>query len=195
MLRITEEQLSQLRALPIEGVAQRLGLRVSRHRSLCPFHDDTNPSLHFCISKNTFKCFVCDAHGGVIDLVMHCLHKPFVEACQWLADENNVILSEWQPAQKPQNTTVRAFNPEKYLRFFEHPYLGEAARQFLFGERRLNAKVVSWCRLNSYTDKRGTPWLQIPYYDIDGHLIGVQSRNLSYSKLNIINQQSSISNQ
>lgn len=182
MLRITEEQLSQLRALPIEGVAQRLGLRVSRHRSLCPFHDDTNPSLHFCISKNTFKCFVCDAHGGVIDLVMHCLRKPFVEACQWLADENNVILSEWQPAQKPQNTTVRAFNPEKYMRFFEHPYLGEAARQFLFGERRLNAKVVSWCRLNSYTDKRGTPWLQIPYYDIDGHLIGVQSRNLHYNQ-------------
>ena len=90
MLKITEQQLSDLRALPIEGVAQRLGLSVSRHKSLCPFHDDRHPSLHYSIAKNTYKCFVCDAHGGPIDLVMHHLRKSFVEACQWLADENNI---------------------------------------------------------------------------------------------------------
>ena len=52
MLKITEQQLSDLRALPIEGVAQRLGLSVSRHKSLCPFHDDRHPSLHYSIAKN-----------------------------------------------------------------------------------------------------------------------------------------------
>lgn len=80
MLKITDKQLSDLRALPIEGVAQRLGLSVSRHKSLCPFHDDRHPSLHFSVTKNTYKCFVCDAHGGPIDLVMHHLRKSFVEA-------------------------------------------------------------------------------------------------------------------
>ena len=181
MSRITEQQLSELRALPIEGVAQRLGLGVSRHRSLCPFHDDSHPSLHYSVAKNTYKCFVCDAHGGPIDLVMHHLRKSFVEACQWLADENNIIMQEFIPHDKP-SAPKRAFNPEKYIRFFEHPFLCQAARAFLFGERKLNEKVVGWCRLNSYTDKQGTTWLQIPYYDINGNLIGVQSRNLCHSQ-------------
>ena len=191
MLKITEQQLSDLRALPIEGVAQRLGLSVSRHKSLCPFHDDRHPSLHYSIAKNTYKCFVCDAHGGPIDLVMHHLRKSFVEACQWLANENNIILQEWKPADKP-SAPIRAFNPEKYLRFFEHPFLSESARAFLFGERKLDPRVVSWCRLNSFTDKQGTSWLQIPYYDIDGNLIGVQSRNLSYQSSAINNQSSAV---
>ena len=179
MSRITDLQLSELRALPIEGVARRLGLGVNLHRSLCPFHDDSHPSLNYSVARNTYKCFVCGAHGGPIDLVMHHLRKPFVDACQWLADENNIILSEWQPAQKTHHIGTRTFDPARYLRFFEHPVLSEAARRFLYAERRLNEKVVGWCRLNSYTDRHGTPWLQIPYYDTEGCLTGVQSRNLT----------------
>ena len=184
--------IQKLRALPIEVVAQRLGLNVSRHKSLCPFHDDSHPSLHFSVTKNTYKCFVCDAHGGPIDLVMHHLRKSFVEACEWLANENNIILQELQPADKP-SAPKRAFNPEKYLRFFDRPFLCESARAFLFGERKLDPRVVSWCRLNSFTDKQGTSWLQIPYYDIDGHLIGVQSRNLDYRKPSANSNQPSLS--
>ena len=53
--------LQKLRDLPIEGVALRLGMKVQKHKALCTFHDDKHPSLSFNISKNTFKCFVCDA--------------------------------------------------------------------------------------------------------------------------------------
>jgi DNA primase len=38
--------------------------------------------------------------------------------------------------------------------------------------------VVRWCRLTSWKDKQGVPWLQIPYYDCEGKLIGIQNRNL-----------------
>ena len=77
-------EIEKLRDLPIEGVAERLGLRVSRHKALCPFHDDHHASLSFKVSKNTFRCFVCDAKGGTIDLVMRFLNKDFREACRWL---------------------------------------------------------------------------------------------------------------
>ena len=170
--------IQKLRALPIEGVAQRLGLQVSRHKSLCPFHEDSHPSLTFHVAKNSFRCFACGAHGGVIDLAMHVLGKSFIEICQWLANEHNVILTEWKPADKP--TEPKPFDAARYIRYFEHPILNEAARAFLFGERKLNEKVISWCRLTSFTDRHGIPWLQIPYFDIDGNLIGVQNRNLSY---------------
>ena len=180
--------IRKLRALPIEGVAQRLGLQVSRHKSLCPFHEDSHPSLTFHVAKNSFRCFACGAHGGVIDLAMHVLGNSFIETCEWLANEHNVILTEWKPADKPAEP--KPFDAARYSRFFEHPSLNEPARAFLFGERKLNEKVVAWCRLTSFTDRHGIPWLQIPYFDIDGKLIGVQNRNLSYQSSAINNQSS-----
>ena len=60
---MTQEQLQFLRAIPIEDLASRLGLDVRHHKALCPFHNDRHPSLSFNVRKNTYRCFVCDAHG------------------------------------------------------------------------------------------------------------------------------------
>ena len=173
-------ELQKLRDLPIEGVAERLGLRVSRHKSLCPFHDDHHASLSFKVSKNTYRCFVCGASGGPIDLVMRYLNKEFLDACRWLADEHNVIIEngKWNIENEAQKVQSSIFNPQYYERFFERPWLNDEARRFLFSERRLDPRVVRWCRLTSWKDKRGVPWLQIPYYDREGKLVGVQNRNL-----------------
>ena len=169
-------ELQKLRDLPIEGVAERLGLRVSRHKSLCPFHDDHHASMSFKVSKNTYRCFVCGASGGTIDLVMRHLHVDFREACRWLADEHNIIIDEWKPA--PTDEVHKAFDATRYERFFERPWLNEEARRFLFDERRLDPRVVGWCRLTSWKDKQGVAWLQIPYYNKEGQLVGIQNRNL-----------------
>ena len=177
-------ELQKLRGLPIEGVADRLGLRVERHKALCPFHSDHHASLSFSVRRNTFCCFVCGAKGGTIDLVMRVLHKDFKEACRWLADEHNIILDEW--TTKEVTTTLplgegsgeRLFDATRYLRFFEHPWLNEEARRFLFEERRIDPRVVRWCRLTSWRDRQGVPWLQTPYYNREGKLVGVQNRNL-----------------
>ena len=168
-------QLQKLRDLPIEGVAERLGLQVRMHKALCPFHDDHHASLSFSVRRNSFRCFVCGASGGTIDLVMKYLDKDFPDACRWLADENNVILTEYQPKEVE---SPKPFDASRYERFFERPWLNDEARQFLFDERRLDERVVRWCRLTSWRDKRGVPWLQIPYYDREGRLVGVQNRNL-----------------
>ena len=170
-------ELQKLRDLPIEGVAERLGLRVRMHKSLCPFHDDHHASLSFSVRRNSYRCFVCGASGGPIDLVMRHLHVDFKEACRWLADEHNVILTEYQP-QTSDIGHQTSFDASRYERFFERPWLNEEARRFLFEERRLDARVVRWCRLTSWKDKQGVPWLQTPYYNRKGKLIGIQNRNL-----------------
>ena len=59
-------ELQKLRDLPIEGVAERLGLQVKRHKALCPFHDDHHASLSFHVRRNTFRCFVCGASGALL---------------------------------------------------------------------------------------------------------------------------------
>ena len=179
---MNKEQLQRLRSLPVEAVAERLGLRVVRHKSLCPFHDDHHASLSYSPSRNTFRCFVCDARGGTIDLVMRLLNMSFPDACRWLANGTNIILDTYRPRTPTVDRPARPFDAARYARLFEHPWLSDEARTFLFTERRLNPRVVSWCRLTSWTDRQGTHWLQTPYFDASGQLIGLQNRNLDYGK-------------
>ena len=176
-MSMDNQQIQALRDLPIEEVAERLGMEIRAHKSLCPFHNDHHPSLSFNTRKNTYRCFVCDAHGGTIDLVMHLLHKDFKEACQWLSNgsyETPTIIYNLSSI----NSTP-SFDASKYEKFFDHPYLSPAAKAFLFDQRRLDPRVIRWCRLTSWRDRNGIDWLQIPYYSQDHHLIGLQNRNLT----------------
>lgn len=186
--------IQKLRDLPIEGVAERLGLKVSRHKSLCPFHDDSCPSLTFNVSKNTYRCYVCGAHGGTIDLALKLLPSmgksggvSFLEACQWLANEHNVILTEWQPANKKPKHEYK-LDVEYLSGLVRQPVLNAEAREFLFEKRHYNEAVVRWLGISSISLatpcwRYGRPYydapsLLIPYRDVEGNLLSVQSRYL-----------------
>jgi len=177
-----KQELQKLRDLPIEGVAERLGLEVTRHKCLCPFHADKHPSMTFNVRKNTGRCYVCmNETIGTIDLVMKVLNKDFKEACEWLADSSNIILTNEKEFQASGFKDYKPFDASRYVRFFEHPYLSAKAQNFLFEERKLDPRVVRWCRLTSWADKEGVNWLQTPYCDMEGHLTGIQNRNLDYT--------------
>ena len=173
---MTKYELQKLRDLPIEGVAERLGLRVERHKCLCPFHDDHHASLSF--RNNKFKCWSCGENGDTISLAMKVLGKDFKEACRWLS-----LTPDPSPIERGEKKReVKPFDAQRYARYFERPWLSEAARKFLFEERKLDERVVRWCRLTSWRDRQGINWLQIPYYNREGKLIGIQNRNLGPSK-------------
>ena len=217
-------EIQKLRDLPIERVAEQMGIKVERHKALCPFHDDHHASLSFNTRKNSCRCYVCMGNSvGTIDLVMRYLGKDFLSACRWLAEVNGVYLEDGRKREgsssysslggsssggsfsgdNPKGSSSEdnsggfslgnnsggsssgkssSFDASRYARFFEHPWLNEAARRFLFEERKIDWRVVNWCRLTSWTDKKGINWLQIPYFDMDGRLIGIQNRNLDYRK-------------
>lgn len=140
--------IDKLRSLPVEGVAVRLGLDVRKHRCLCPFHADRTPSLSFSVKRNTYRCWSCSARGDPIDLVRNLLHKSFVEACRWLADENAIITSEYKP-ETTMTTTTTTFPADFYSFLIEHLPLGSLAHGFLFGERRYSRDVVLRQRITS----------------------------------------------
>ena len=186
-------EIQKLRDLPIEGVAEQLGMVVKRHKALCPFHDDHHASLSFNTRRNSCRCYVCMGDSvGTIDLVMKYLGKDFLSACRWLAEVNGVYLEDGRKDSlskeassldaSPDASLSSSFDAGKYARFFEPPWLNEAARRFLFEERKIDWRVVNWCRLTSWTDRKGVNWLQIPYFSTEGKLIGIQNRNLDYRK-------------
>ena len=192
---IDRNVIDRLEATPIEGVAERLGLQVIAHKCLCPFHDDTRPSLTFHIGRNRFRCFVCDAHGGVIDLVRGVKGLSFKEACNWLEPNNLQSAFPNLPSfPRPQSGSSSASHPsyppdlEWLSKLIQYKVLSDPARQFLYDERHIDPRVVAWCGLTSIMQSApcwrfgkpfyDAPALLIPYYDIDGRLRSVQSRYL-----------------
>lgn len=147
-----------------------------------------------------------------IGLVMKSLHVDFPKACFWLAERNGILLEKgrgriWRrdcnsspaaSAVSPASSAAsalsaasaaprsfdapHAFDAARYARFFEHPWLNEAACRFLFDERKIDGRVARWCRLSSWTDRKGVNWLQIPYFDREGRLVGIQNRNLDFHR-------------
>ena len=96
-------------------------------------------------------------------------------------DSCSTTENQCNPCQKEYPCSP-SFDASRYARFFEHPWLSDEARRFLFEERRIDPRVVLWCRISSWQDREGTHWLQTPYFDIEGRLIGIQNRNLDYKK-------------
>jgi len=112
---------------------------------------------------------------------MKVLGKDFLDACRWLADGklDSSFMIQVSSYLKPETRNLKPFDASRYEKFFARPFLNAEARRFLFEERRIDPRVVRWCRVTSWKDRNGTPWLQIPYYDREGKLVGVQNRNLA----------------
>ena len=54
--------------------------------AICPFHDDTNPSLSISPERKMFKCWVCGTAGSAISFVQKYEHISFFEALKKVAD-------------------------------------------------------------------------------------------------------------
>lgn len=56
--------------VPMEDAARYYGFAVNRSRRiLCPFHNDSHPSLQLYKNGRGWWCYVCDTGGSVIDFV------------------------------------------------------------------------------------------------------------------------------
>jgi DNA primase len=155
MARISQETISCLQMLSCEDVAERLGIEVQRHKTLCFMHEDHHPSMAFLgENRERWNCFVCNKGGHAIDLVTEYTDLNFVEACQWLCKIFGISLDNYSPA-KSSMKVIRIKKRQK-LEDVEKPFstvvaqwildnssLSEQGKEFLFGKRLLNAEVAN----------------------------------------------------
>ena len=182
--------LDEIRATPIEEVAENLGIGIVRHMALCPFHNDKHPSLHFDLKKNRYKCFACGASGNVIDLVMRYNNMEFKEAINWIG--NKEVNTAKDNAYEKKESREEAVDIEYLEVLMKNVCINEDAARFLFDERRIDRRVVEWCGLTSISSDTpcwrwgkafyDAPSLLIPYRDVDGKLLTVQGRYLGKEK-------------
>lgn len=75
----------------------------SRHVALCPFHDDTRPSLQVSEKKGFFKCFACGAGGDAITFVKDFKKIPFKEALIEIAEKFHFPVDELKAPRAAAN--------------------------------------------------------------------------------------------
>lgn len=67
---------------------------------VCPFHDDTNPSMSVSREKQIYRCFSCGASGNVFTFVQEYEHISFKEALEQLARKAGVELKNISISKK-----------------------------------------------------------------------------------------------
>ena len=114
-------------------------------KSLCPFHNDTRPSLQLDRHYQNYRCWACDARGDVFDFVMKFEKVDFPEAMRILSQRAGIKLEADAISPEDQHRAyllqVMRWAEEKYRScLFEEP-VAEAARKYL-GDRRLAGETV-----------------------------------------------------
>ena len=86
-----KEQIRQ--AIDIVDLAgQYLQLRREGrvYKALCPWHDDSRPSLQINPERQSFKCWVCNIGGDIFSFIMKMENVEFREAMEMLAERAGV---------------------------------------------------------------------------------------------------------
>ena len=86
----------------IVNILEYYGLKVTRNKCTCPFHNDTHPSMMVNTSKGIAKCFACGSGGNVVSFIQkyetEINHNAIstVEAMQKAIDIQhlNIVLSQ-----------------------------------------------------------------------------------------------------
>src|SRR6201984_799286 len=63
------------------------------YKALCPWHDDSRPSLQVNPERQSFKCWVCDIGGDIVSFVMKMENVEFPEALAMLAQRAGIPLA------------------------------------------------------------------------------------------------------
>lgn len=95
-MRLSDEKINEIRngADIVDVIGHYLTLTRSGkiYKAICPFHDDTNPSLNISTDKQIFKCFSCGAGGNVFGFVSQYENLSFIESVLKVAEITNQVV-------------------------------------------------------------------------------------------------------
>lgn len=160
---IPDETRDRAKNYPIIELAYRLGIEVKGTvcRCISPSHEDKNPSMSFKIETNTFKCFSCGFHGDTIALVRKARYCEFIEAVEFILNENlNQPSASEQRAQKhplKRNLSSPQEKGEKYADIYDYfinkllLFSGES--HYLIANRKISIEVLKQNNVKNITDQ------------------------------------------
>ena len=149
---------------------------------VCPFHDDTNPSMSVSREKQIYRCFSCGASGNVFTFLMNYEHKEFPEVLKFLGDKvgistNNIHIKK---VDTKYDKLYEAYNLSvKYYQNNLASSMGKTAKEYL-KSRKIDEDLIKEFNIGLSLDKKDdlTKLLLSKNYDLkDLNEIGLSVDN------------------
>jgi DNA primase len=164
-LDVKEQVKQAIDIVDLVGSVVRLRRQGRNYVGLCPWHDDTRPSLQVNPERQSFKCWVCDIGGDVFSFIMKTEGVEFREALAMLADRAGIALRPTRsrpdspPGGAPDKRTLyqaMAWAEGQYHDCLLHSPEAEPARRYL-AERKITSESIRRFHLGFAADRRS--WL------------------------------------
>lgn len=141
---LTNEIRNKIDIVDVIGERVPLVPKGKNFFGVCPFHEDTNPSMSVSRDKQIYRCFSCGASGNVFNFLMNYEHKEFREVLKELGDRVGINTSSIKISK--QNTKYdnlyEAYDfSTKYFQNNLASTVGRSARDYLL-KRGINEDVI-----------------------------------------------------
>lgn len=104
MPKLSPEKINEIRQsvdiVDVIGTYLPLYKKGRNYVALCPFHDDSRPSMSISPEMQIYKCFVCNHGGNVFTFLKDYLKISYIEAVKMVANIGNVDISEYHLEKK-----------------------------------------------------------------------------------------------
>ena len=130
----------------VDIIGERIQL-VSRGKNffgVCPFHDDSNPSMSVSREKQIYTCFSCHATGNVFTFLMNYEHMEFKEVLKYLGDRVGIDTGSVKLTKKSTkyDNLYAAYNLSlKYYQNNLNSSIGKIAKSYLLN-RKIDESMI-----------------------------------------------------
>ena len=167
---LTNEIRSKVDIVDIIGERLPLVSKGKNFFGVCPFHEDTNPSMSVSREKQIYRCFSCGASGNVFTFLMNYEHMNFKEVLKYLGDKvgvNTSFISTIKTNNKYDNFYKAYSLSQKYFQNNLNSVEGRVARKYL-ENRSINEDIIKEFGIGLSLDKYDdlTKLLQNKNYDL-----------------------------
>lgn len=148
MKRLSNDELNHIRTSVdiVDIVSDYIPLtkRGKNYFGVCPFHEDSDPSLSVSQDKQIFSCFSCHTSGNVFNFVKEYEHISFIEAVKVVADKASIPL-EINTVSKSENTYSNLYEvydiSHKFYQNNINTVGGVQAKEYL-NKRSINDEMI-----------------------------------------------------
>jgi len=167
----------------VDIIGERIPLiaRGKNYFCVCPFHDDSNPSMCVSREKQIYTCFSCHATGNVYTFLENYEHWDFREALKYLGERLGIDVGIKNYAKKNNKFDKMYEAYHLALKYYQNNLAsteGREARKYL-SKRNINDEMIKEFSIGlSLTDNHLTELLTKKEYSLlELNKLGLSSDN------------------
>jgi DNA primase len=136
--RSIEDLKSRLDIVDVIGSYLELKKNGANFKAVCPFHNDSNPSLVISPSKQIYHCFSCGAGGDSIKFVMEYEKLNYPETIEKLASMYNFSLTYTENKEQKEDRKLM----ENLTLFFRKKLDSQSVAKKYLNERGIGQATI-----------------------------------------------------